>query len=90
MSVYDDLAARIRGAARHHARVESPPPMRFKVARTSPLTLHHLGAVDLVLEEGDPDVEIARDVLESRPSVGDIVIVHADQFHDYIVSGVVQ
>jgi hypothetical protein len=83
----DELADSIRGLAREEAQAVSPPVSRFKVLRVNPLTVEELDG-DLVLEEGDPDVEFDRALLALRPAVGDVVRVHRDGV-DYIVSGVI-
>jgi hypothetical protein len=44
---------------------------------------------ELLLEEGDPDVEFGREVLQDRPAKGDVVRVHSDGDH-YIVAGVIE
>lgn len=86
-SSYDELADRIRALARHEAHAVSPPVQRFKVTSANPLIIEEIHG-DLVLEEGDPDVEIDRGVLSVRPAVGDMVRVHHDG-EDWIIAGVV-
>lgn len=89
MTVYDELAEAIRGIARGEARTVSPPVERWKVTISDPLTIERVGGDgDLVLEEGDPDVEIDRAVLADRPAVDDLVRVHHDG-EDWIVAGVI-
>jgi hypothetical protein len=53
----------------------------------NPLIIEQVNG-DIVLEEGDPDVEIDRAVLAQRPAVGDRVRVHQDG-EDWIVAGVI-
>lgn len=88
-NVYDELADRLRGLAREKAREASPPVERGKVVAADPLVLDLIGS-DVVLEEGDPDVEIAKPLLVDRPDVGDTVRVHVDGDGDYILSGVIE
>lgn len=71
------------------AVVASPPVQRWKVVAVQPLAIVQVGDEDdLVLEEGDPDVEIDRSVLANRPVLGDLVRVHRDG-DDWIVAGVI-
>lgn len=86
-TVYDDLADRLRTLAREEARSASPPVNRARVLSADPLVVD-LGD-DLLLEEGDPDVEFDRAVLADRPAAGDAVRVHCDGA-DWIVSGVIE
>jgi hypothetical protein len=88
MSAVKELARRLRQMAREEARSASPPVQRFKVRRANPLVLDEIGG-DLLLEEGDEDVELARELAADRPSVGETVRVHRDAEGDYIVSGVI-
>lgn len=89
MTVFDELAGAIRDIARGEARTVSPPVERWKVTKADPLTIERVGGDgDLVLEEGDPDVEIDRAVLADRPAVDDLVRVHHDG-EDWIVAGVI-
>lgn len=88
MSAVQELARRLRDAMREEARSVSPPVQRFKVRRSDPLVVVDL-AGDLVLEEGDPDVEIDRRVLADRPDRGDLVRVHVDSDGDYVIAGVI-
>lgn len=87
MTVFDELADELRAMARDEARVASPPVGRWKVLRADPLRIEQVGE-DIVLEEGDPDVEIDRGVLYRRPAVGDMMRVHHDG-EDWIVAGVI-
>lgn len=87
-TAYDELADRLRRLAREEARVAAPPVERFKVTRADPLVIEQIEG-DLVLEEGDPDVEIDRGVLADRPAVGDTVRVHHDGA-DWVVAGVIE
>lgn len=86
-SVYDDLADAIRELVQGEARVVSPPVERWKVTQAEPLVIESTED-DIVLEEGDPDVEIDRLVLALRPEVGDTVRVHQDG-SDWIIAGVI-
>lgn len=89
MTVFDELAEAIRDIARGEARTVSPPVERWKVVKAEPLTIERVGGDgDVVLEEGDPDVEIDRAVLAERPAVDDLVRVHHDG-EDWIVAGVI-
>lgn len=86
-TVYDELVARIRGLVRDEAPQASPPVGRGKVVSPDPLVVD-LGD-DVVLEEGDPDVEFDRKLLTTdRPANGDAVRVHADG-EGWIVGGVI-
>lgn len=92
MTVYDDLATRIRGVARDHARAESPPTLRFRVASTGPLVLDQIDG-DLVLNEGDPDFTIADAVDTGAPAAGDVVLVEqtgASDNPEWFATGVVK
>lgn len=88
MSAVQELAARLRAAMREEARRVSPPVRRFKVRRRNPLVVEEMGG-DLILEEGDPDVEIDRATLADRPLKDDLVRVHVDEQGDYIIGGVI-
>lgn len=88
-NVYDDLAARIRGLARETAQDASPPVERGKVKRSNPLKVQLIDD-DVVLEEGDEDVEIDRALLDDRPAVGETVRVHRDGEHDFVIAGVLR
>lgn len=87
MNVYDELVDAIREMIEHNARAASPPVERWKVLKSNPLTIEMIGD-GLVLEEGDPDVEIDRAVLADRPAPGALVRVHHDG-EDWIVAGVI-
>lgn len=87
VSVWDRLADTIRGMVREEAQAVSPPVARYRVTSADPLTVEELDG-DLVLEEGDPDVEIERGLLTVRPDVGDVVRVHKDG-SDYVIAGVI-
>lgn len=90
MSAYDDLAERLRALCHEVAVVASPPVERWEVVTVEPLAIRQVGGEDdLVLEEGDPDVEIDRGVLTDRPELGDLVRVHRDGA-DWIVAGVIR
>lgn len=86
-NVYDELVDRLRGLVGERAVEASPPVSRGKVIEVEPLVIELDD--DVVVEEGDPDVEFDRAVLAERPEVGDTVRVHADG-EDYIVSGVIE
>lgn len=86
-TVYDQLAARIRGLVSDTVRAEAPPVERWKVLAADPLVVEQIGG-DIVLEEGDPDVEVDRAVIADRPEVGATVRVHHDG-EDWIISGVI-
>ncbi|MCA1571258.1 MAG: hypothetical protein LC798_13245 [Chloroflexi bacterium] len=62
---------------------------RFKVTIVNPLTVREVGG-DLVLEVGDEDVEVARELVATPPAIGDTVRVHEDEHGDYVVSGVIE
>lgn len=88
-TVYDELADRLRGLMHTTAREASPPVDRATVKRSDPLVVELLSADESVLlEEGDPDVEIDRGVLAERPDEGDTVRVHKDG-SDYVIAGVI-
>lgn len=90
-TAYDELADRIRGLVREEARVASPPVERWMVTSSDPLIVEQVGG-DIVIEEGDPDVEIDRAVLDDRPDVDDLVRVHSDgegEGKGWIVAGVI-
>ncbi|MGH2898976.1 MAG: hypothetical protein ACRDMZ_09915, partial [Solirubrobacteraceae bacterium] len=87
-SAYDRLAGRLLDLVA--ARVEASEPAKIergRVLQASPLVVD-LGD-DVLIEEGDPDVEFDRAVLAERPVVGDAVRVHFDG-EDWIVSGVIE
>ena len=86
-SPYDDLADRIRQLVHEEAPQASPPVDRGKVVSATPLIVD-LGD-EVLLEEGDPDVEFDRGVLADRPTVDDTVRVHSDG-SGWIVSGVIE
>lgn len=86
-SVFDELVDEIRDMVRDEARQVSPPVERWKVTSSNPLVIEQVGG-DVVLEEGDPDVEFDRAVLDVRPDVDDTVRVHHDG-QDWIVAGVI-
>lgn len=86
MNVFDALADKIREVAQS----EAPPPVeRWKVARSNPLVIEDMTG-EVVLEEGDPDVEFDAMLLALRPDRGDLVRVHSDGDGDWIVSGAVE
>src|SRR3954471_24406314 len=80
-SVYDDLAARFRDLARHHAREVSPPTMQFTVKAAAPLVIEQIDG-DLVLEGGDPDFTVADTVDLAGPAIGDMILVEQTGPHD--------
>lgn len=85
-TAYDRLAERLRGLARESVAAAAPAVDRGKVLSVTPLVID-LGD-DVLLEEGDPDVEFDRAVLADRPAAGDTVRVHSDG-EDWIVAGVI-
>lgn len=90
-TVYDELASKLRGLVDDRARVASPPVERWKVTSADPLIVEQVNG-DVVLEEGDPDVDIDRSVLDPRPAVGDVVRVHSDgqgEGSGWMIAGVV-
>lgn len=88
MSAYDELAERIRTLARETVDVRAPAVERWRTVSSSPLVIELVGADDdLVLEEGDPDLEIDRAVLGDRPAPGDMLRVHRDA-DGWMVAGV--
>lgn len=87
VSSYDRLVESLVGLVNDGVASGSPRVERGTVMRSSPLIVD-LGD-DVVIEEGDPDVEFDRGVLASRPAVGEAVRVHFDG-QDWIVSGVIQ
>lgn len=89
-TVYDELADRIRALVDDRVEAAAPKVLRFKVLTSDPLVIEQVDG-ELVLEEGDPDVEIERGLIaspEARPDVGDLVRVHHDG-EDWIVAGVI-
>jgi hypothetical protein len=87
-SVFDELAEKIRGMAGEEAKRVSPPVTRGKVKSADPLIV--VLPDDIVIEEGDPDVEFEKRLLGAdRPEEGDTVRVHHDG-QDWIVGGVVE
>lgn len=87
-TVYDRFAERLKGLVHDTAREASPAVERWRVTSSNPLVIEQIDGGDIVLEEGDPDVEIDRAVLAARPAVGDRVRVHSDGA-DWIVAGVI-
>lgn len=87
MTVYDKLAARLHGIVADRTRAIAAD--RFKVVKANPLVLRQIEG-DLVLEEGDPDLEIADAVDTAAPAVGDMVVVHQGADGDWIATGVVK
>lgn len=88
MTAYDRLVDRLFDlVGTGIAESATPRVERGTVVRASPLVVD-LGD-DVVIEEGDPDVEFDRGVLAVRPAPGDAVRVHFDG-QDWIVSGVIQ
>jgi len=87
-SALERLADRLREMSTEAARDAAPRVERFRVAAANPMRLEDIGG-DLVLEEGDPDVEIDARLLAERPSAGDVVRVHRDAGGDWIVAGVI-
>lgn len=86
--VYGDLAKRLRQLAGDEAKRVSPPVQRGKVKSADPLIVELPD--DVLIEEGDPDVEFEKRLLnDDRPAEGDTVRVHHDG-QDWIVSGVVE
>lgn len=87
-SAYDRLAARLIDLVESQVQVAAPARVeRGRVVRATPLVID-LGD-DVLIEEGDPDVEFDRGVLAERPAAGDAVRVHFDG-EDWIVSGVIE
>jgi hypothetical protein len=87
-TVYDELATRLLGLVHDEApKAAGPKVTRGEVVSGDPLVID-LGD-ELLLEEGDPDVEFGREVLQDRPAKGDVVRVHSDGDH-YIVAGVIE
>lgn len=83
--VWGEIAGRLREVTRDTVRDEAPPVQRGKVVKATPLIVDV--SDDLVLEEGDEDVEFDEALLATRPAVGDVVRVHKAADGDYIVSG---
>lgn len=87
-TVFDDLVDRLVDLVHDEApRVTAPAVERGIVVVTEPLIVD-IGD-DLLLEEGDPDVEFDRALLADRPAKGDAVRVHSDG-DAYIVAGVIE
>lgn len=87
MTVWDELAEKLRAFVRGEVEGQGHRTRRFRVVKRNPLVCEALDGT-LVIEEGDPDVEIARSVLGytiidsdgdsvviPRPQVGDLVLV---------------
>jgi hypothetical protein len=95
VTVWADIAQRVRHVSREETRNVSPPVQRFQVTRVLPLRLEEVAGSE-VLEEGDPDVEIGqalklKDLEGNRVvAVGDLVAVHQDEHKDWIASDVVR
>lgn len=87
MSAYDDLAVKLRGMVRERARQAHVD--RFKVVQADPLVIEQVEG-ELVLEEGDPDFEIAKAVDDAVPTIGDMVLVHQGHDGDWVATGVVR
>jgi hypothetical protein len=86
--VWEELTEAIGDFVHERARRASPPVERWKVVGVDPLIVESL-TDDVMLEEGDPDVEVDRGVLKDRPEKGDMVRVHFDG-EDWIIGGVVE
>lgn len=87
-TVYDELADRIRSLVHRAVESRGPSVQRFKVVSSDPLVVEQVEG-ELVLEEGDPDVEVDRALLADRPDVGQTVRVHADAGGDeWMIVGV--
>lgn len=89
MTVWDDVAHRIREIARTQVHNVAPPPRRFKVAGTSPLVMEAVDGSPDRIEHGDEDVEVDERVLATAAE-GDLVHVHEDEDGDYLVGGLVK
>lgn len=87
MTVWEQIAARMRGIAGETVEAKAPPVRRGKVIKASPLIID-LG--EFTIEEGDEDVEIDEALKQTRPEVGDLVRVHTADDGDYIVSGTIK
>lgn len=87
-NVWDDLVEKLRAFVNAEVDGRGHRTRRFKVLNRNPLVFQAVDG-DLVIEEGDPDVEIARSVrgytiIDSdgdsvvipRPQIGDLVVVH--------------
>jgi hypothetical protein len=70
----DRFVGQIRRVAREEAHRVSPPTMRFKITKVKPkIVLEALGS-DLVLTQGDDDLELSR-IVKKEAEVGDICLV---------------
>lgn len=87
MTVWYELARRVRQAGRDGAVEAAPAIGRFVVASVSPLSLEQVDG-DLVLVDGEEDVEVAKALRDTPPSAGDVVLCHRDGDGDWIVTAV--
>ena len=88
MTVWAEIADRLRNVAEGTGSKRRPGPQRFTVRGTTPLVLDELLGNER-LEEGDPDFEIDDRVL-SDAAVGDIVIAQQDADGDYVATALVK
>lgn len=86
MSAVDELASRLVSM---HERTRRAHVERFKVVQGAPLVIEQIHG-NLILEEGDPDFEIADAVDTAAPVKGDMVLVHQGADGDWVATGVVK
>lgn len=87
--VFDELGLALQRLATRSARQVATPVERFRVTRTSPLTVVSERDDALVLEDGDEDFVIAKAVADATLAVGDLLLVHAEHDGDFLATGVV-
>lgn len=88
MSVWDEIAGRLREMMHEVAEARTPAPSRGKVKSVDPLII--TGVDDgLDLEEGDPDVEVVHRV-KADAEVGDAVVIHQDEDGGFLAHGLLK
>lgn len=86
-NVWDDLVDRLRTFVHGEVEQTGHRTRRFKVVYRNPLVVEAIDG-ELLLEEGDPDLEIDRAVLADRPNVDDLVVVQQTE-DEYAIVGVI-
>lgn len=88
MSVWNEVAGRLREIIAETAEARAPASGRGRVKSTNPLVI--TGVDDgLDLEEGDPDVEIVHRV-KADAAIGDAVVVHQDEDGGFLAAGLLK
>lgn len=89
--VFDELAARFRDVARHHARTERRQLERWRVLSLAPLTAGNPDG-DIIAADTDPDFHIASRVREYDAVTGiaidDVLLVLHHDDHEWTVMDV--